>query len=1832
MPGNDGGDRVHNFFGQDNINQSQHHSQVVDVNWQALSNNLWVGNQRQTAASSYPKNFTVQQLVPDSERVHGNHSLLLPRGMNSSQSNLRPEFSKSWSHVQRPNLNGYVFGNQAFQTRPNETNLLGVDTESDRHIATSRGLSMFELQHGNAPEQHDKNFFMSQNAESPVNYDFLGSQQQMNGQQLGMMQSLQREQSGIGDMQLLQQQVMLKQMEELQRQQQLQQLEARRQSSMDQMLSVAKHNHPSSLVNGTTSHDAPNHVWPSEVVAGNTNWQHRGASPAVLGSSNDLMISPDPGQALRLVPQQVDQSLYGFPVSSTRGTLNQYSRIEMDKSASNQMTVSGNSIPGNQSQFSDQVGLRDGSVVSRQVSNAKNLFRHGSSDGFNSSLPKENFQLADAQEKVSSLQELHETHDLVGTSEVVNEKRGMQTSSSANVVALDPTEERILFGADDNNIWEVFGGSRGGSNLLDGVNAFPSLQSGSWSALMQSAVAETSSGDVGSQEWSGAGFHSTELPVGNRQSSTFSDGGRQPMFGTDTKMVSSSNYRIPISNDATTATNNCSLVEFPHPGTQFLNEQSDRLQSGRNISVPQSMDGSKWLDCRLPEKNRAGGSQIGQTSVHGSGAELNPKSISNAWKQDESISSYNNVSQKFRKFNGWSDSTSMSPSENANMTIRERESPQASGATNLKRSMHEETGHGGRPWRDNSASNSAAELEHMKSSWQVNPQSLRLSNAPAVLNSGIIKENLQNAHQLSSNHQFDLLKGAEALAKHRGNEEIGKNPRNLNQGPTVSESLQNNVDKGAAERYEIDRNCDRKENSSDSHRSNSSLHASTSGPRENNWLDASNSHALTGKQNSSAQVGNKPTRKFQYHPMGNLDADVEPSYGAKHITNLQALSQQFPRGFRSHEQMSFGQSSLLGHASQTSTDSEKRPSPDFHGHKKKSDDSSLGGVIQGFVQPSGRSEGAYEPNRSANSSPNMLELLHKVDWSRDSGNSANFSPDHNLSSEVLETEASDGSVGRLQQNQPSGTQSFGLQLAPPTQRLPVKTNNLFSQSSSQKNNTPSPHLANSERGEKGPMWLSPTAQSLPLHGTAQGELRPNNLATHSWAGDEASTYSRLGNYSAGMSSGSSHFGSQSQNKLYSGPGLQGTVNLSANISSDGLASQLKQTDDFNNISGHSLPVSLAESASVISRGSLPAPAGLSQSEGIEHSRAKVSVQQFASPASQPFVPSITSQPGKFSTMSHNVRINDPTQRSTLGSQTHKGPFQSFHPSGDKQESTSSAPRSSDGQDILKDPSNLDGASPCFVNRDKQHNGSPWQQVTSEKSELAQKSLELQEKESMPKNLPNASSKAASQKDIEAFGRSLKPNSLFHQKYSLLQQMQAMKSSEADPSNRGVKRFKGKDNSAEAQQLSPPRAGQQLPQGPNIVVGDASVQCASVQCGDSKILSFSSEPEDDKNKNASSQPVHVHLPPQDVTGFGPRESQSDASSSVSGSLRSEHPRVSPQMAPSWFSQYGTFKNGQMFPIFDGRKVAAMKTLEQHYVLGKSSDIVHTEQVNSATGPSQVGSVPESSSATTMDGAHLPSDAWPPNVINGSLVPLHPKKRKSATADLLPWHREVAQVARRLLNISVAEQDWAQAANRVIERIEDDVELIEDGPVMMLKSKRRLVLTTLLMQQLLKAPPAAILFSDARSNYDCVAYFVSRLALGNACSLAFSGSDSSVPGDSINFFSEKSKASERVGDQHVSKVVEEFLDKVKMMENELLRLDKRASILDIRMECQDLEKFAVINRFAKFHGRGQHEGAESSSSDGVLNNQKSCPQRYVTALPTPRNLPDRTPKGGMSGFLI
>lgn len=77
-----------------------------------------------------------------------------------------------------------------------------------------------------------------------------------------------------------------------------------------------------------------------------------------------------------------------------------------------------------------------------------------------------------------------------------------------------------------------------------------------------------------------------------------------------------------------------------------------------------------------------------------------------------------------------------------------------------------------------------------------------------------------------------------------------------------------------------------------------------------------------------------------------------------------------------------------------------------------------------------------------------------------------------------------------------------------------------------------------------------------------------------------------------------------------------------------------------------------------------------------------------------------------------------------------------------------------------------------------------------------------------------------------------------------------------------------------------------------------------------------------------------------------------------------------------------------------------------------------------------------------------------------------------------------------------------------KVEDESEMVEDGPPMA-RPRRRIIVTTHLMQHFFRSIPAAIMSGAATSEYEGATYFSAKLALGDACSLmSCSGSDCSV----------------------------------------------------------------------------------------------------------------------------
>ncbi|XP_057487624.1 uncharacterized protein LOC130773698 [Actinidia eriantha] len=170
------------------------------------------------------------QLLPS--RHHFNHwkhadSSMKSKGRDDSRKTYETKNGDGKENSSNSHNQG-ILGSPIFlilQTRQHSSNFFGVHTEFDCHNKPSRGFSIYESQQENGSENLSTSV-KSESSESPVSFDIFGCQQQMSVQQTSMLQSLPRQQSELSDMQLLQQQVMLRKMQELQRRQQIQQLEA----------------------------------------------------------------------------------------------------------------------------------------------------------------------------------------------------------------------------------------------------------------------------------------------------------------------------------------------------------------------------------------------------------------------------------------------------------------------------------------------------------------------------------------------------------------------------------------------------------------------------------------------------------------------------------------------------------------------------------------------------------------------------------------------------------------------------------------------------------------------------------------------------------------------------------------------------------------------------------------------------------------------------------------------------------------------------------------------------------------------------------------------------------------------------------------------------------------------------------------------------------------------------------------------------------------------------------------------------------------------------------------------------------------------------------------------------------------------------------------------------------------------------------------------------------------------------------------------------------------------------------------------------------------------
>uniref|UniRef100_A0A1J3DBQ4 Uncharacterized protein n=1 Tax=Noccaea caerulescens TaxID=107243 RepID=A0A1J3DBQ4_NOCCA len=934
MPGNEFGERIHNFFGQEGLSQDQHQSQVVDGSWSSFSNGL-VGNQRQIDPSLIAnlKSYSTQQSV-DPERGQSSNS---QHGMNFTQQPIRSEYSRSLLQEHQQLTNGYMHG----QAMPKKANFVGVDVESSRDNLSTKGFS---------PDLH-KSPMRFEMGDSPVNYDFFGGQQQLNSQLPGMLQPFPRQQMTFNEMQLLKQQVMVKQMNEYQMQQhiQKQQLEARQLSSLNSNAvngSRSSDNQSHPLINGIPLQGASSNCWQPDLMTGNTNWMHRGISPVVQGSSSGLMIPPEHGQA-NLLAQQFEPSLYGMPVGGANALQNSFSPVPMNRLALQHGSANRSSSLANQpTTFLNQGDAQDSHMLSRSTYPEKLVFSNTSVPGSNNRANFESFQQDDFRERNVSVQEKFGQMEGSGPSEKSYMKVPENVTALQNSTTLDPTEEKILFGSDDN-LWEAFGNSTDLSltgNLMssnsDLYDACPSLQSGSWSALMQSAVAETSSDE--------AGFGSRAQDLGPK------------------------------------------------------NALSERLHSDSTGTAVQLLQENGPLEKPIAQR-----SQMAGNSLHSSSSGIDGQNNLCSIQKNEGIEDRFGI------------------------------------------------------WKAASNPNGAAVIEQ-KNHFTQNPQMQRANYGFGVAGAG---NNSSPSRDVQGNIQQHL----------DSNSVVKAIPQlNSRDGSQILESYaSNNAGKAMAESNEVVNSG--KENSNDSFGLKFPQQSFTRGLKENTQVNACDLSMLpSGKETQSGHDGSRPSisRKFQYHPMGNIGVTDEPCQ--EKVSHLPPTLEQVSVGNQGY----FGQSKSLsqpamnvridrGHVSQNDLN---RTNEALKGMGSENSPSTSASVD--------RSDDMCNQLKSVSSRQTMLELLHKVDQSQEHSLETNVSgiPEAKMSGEY---------GGQFRHSQSSASQGFSLQLAPPSQLAPSPDSVQFSRNSFQPMNSlhNAPEKVATSQSRFAP-WAS--SQSFPQQSTYQG--------------------------------------------------------------------------------------------------------------------------------------------------------------------------------------------------------------------------------------------------------------------------------------------------------------------------------------------------------------------------------------------------------------------------------------------------------------------------------------------------------------------------------------------------------------------------------------------------------------------------------------------------------------------------------------------------------------------------------------------------------------------------
>lgn len=440
------------------------------------------------------------------------------------------------------------------------------------------------------------------------------------------------------------------------------------------------------------------------------------------------------------------------------------------------------------------------------------------------------------------------------------------------------------------------------------------------------------------------------------------------------------------------------------------------------------------------------------------------------------------------------------------------------------------------------------------------------------------------------------------------------------------------------------------------------------------------------------------------------------------------------------------------------------------------------------------------------------------------------------------------------------------------------------------------------------------------------------------------------------------------------------------------------------------------------------------------------------------------------------------------------------------------------------------------------------------------------------------------------------SNLQQQNFSLLHQMQAMGHVDTDPGNTAGKMLKPNEIVSDVSQVDW-KSAQRFAHGVNNSVRSSidNIVGTSVQGSfpsEMKMLSFAPRNNEERSTSIPSQIPSRELASHSMVVRNDHQSQVQslvANAASNLAERSERPGINPQMAPSWFEHYGNQRNGQNHSVFNAQKTPALP-----YNVAKASWCL------------------ENNSPEHRADSGLSVRPLVPSNVKAALM-RRPKKRKSESA-LVSWHK-ITEGTQKLRKMSTNEMDWAWAANRLIKKSEDDPESLEDSPLNYLPRKR-LIVTTRLIQDVFPAIPARILRAQAASAHESATYNIAMVTLRDTCII--SSDNSRAIADNENNPSELRTRAKQMEDK-LSKVVEVFVGRISKMENDYLSLSKRASMLDVHLECQDLERISIVNRLGRFHGRNHAAVVEASSASQMVS-RRIFPDRHVMSFAVPGNLPE------------